>query len=173
MCSRNDDPSQNNLPKRRSIAQEVEDNLKRKEEAAKNNINLYVSDETFLRRFWDEKLNLPKNLVSVIVDRNHYCFHVDKDGEIAQASGGFAGFSGRRFDIEFFDGRKAATNNLWYQGDIPTDYDESLPDNARFLKPETLPKMGWVRKDPICCGICGDDTNDHYTDSCPERVVRC
>lgn len=45
---------------------------------------------------------------------------------------GMRGYGGRRFDIEFFDGRKVTTTNLWYQGVVPLRWRERFPDNARF-----------------------------------------
>ena len=41
--------------------------------------------------------------------------------------------AGRRFDIEFFDGRRVTTHDLWSGSDIPERYRAHLPDNARFL----------------------------------------
>ena len=46
--------------------------------------------------------------------------------------GAFEGFGGARFDIQFNDGRKATTNNLWCQGHIAENFKERLPDNACF-----------------------------------------
>lgn len=43
------------------------------------------------------------------------------------------GMSGRRFDIEFFDGRKITTHNLWSGGVIPERYWSRLPDTAKFI----------------------------------------
>ena len=50
----------------------------------------------------------------------------------------FKGFGGAKFDIEFFDGRKVVSHNLWCQGAIPDvfrSYPE-LQDNARFVNNE-------------------------------------
>ena len=48
----------------------------------------------------------------------------------------FKGFGGAKFDIEFFDGRKVVTHNLWCQGDIPEEFRSypELQDNARFVQ---------------------------------------
>lgn len=43
------------------------------------------------------------------------------------------GFGGRRWSVEFFDGRRVVTKNLWHQGTIPEHFRERLPDNARFV----------------------------------------
>ncbi|CAO0836086.1 putative protein OS=Streptomyces microflavus OX=1919 GN=Smic_80960 PE=4 SV=1 [Streptomyces microflavus] len=45
---------------------------------------------------------------------------------------GNGGFGGRRFDIEFFDGRRVTTHDLWSQGTIPPKHRERYQDNARF-----------------------------------------
>ncbi|MFB7823855.1 hypothetical protein [Streptomyces hydrogenans] len=64
----------------------------------------------------------------VVVDGQHYV--------IGSGSGG--GFGGRRFDIEFFDGRKVTTYDLWSQGTIPPKHRERYPDNARFIPRASL-----------------------------------
>lgn len=43
------------------------------------------------------------------------------------------GFGGDRFQIEFFDGRREVSHNLWHQGEVPAHFREQLPDNARFV----------------------------------------
>ncbi|GGY88793.1 hypothetical protein CP967_31265 [Streptomyces nitrosporeus] len=58
----------------------------------------------------------------VVVDGQHYSIGPGNSG----------GFGGRRFDIEFFDGRKVTTHDLWSQGTIPPKHRERYPDNARF-----------------------------------------
>lgn len=66
----------------------------------------------------------------VVVDANLYLI-----GDGARF-GGFRGFGGREFCIEFFDGRKVATRDLWHQGVIPPKWRELWPDNARFVNAE-------------------------------------
>ncbi|MGW4792213.1 hypothetical protein ACWEPC_07335 [Nonomuraea sp. NPDC004297] len=46
-----------------------------------------------------------------MVDGEHYAIGGD--------TGGFRGHGGRHFDIEWFDGRRATTQNLWHQGTVP------------------------------------------------------
>ncbi|MGW6531389.1 hypothetical protein [Streptomyces venezuelae] len=65
----------------------------------------------------------------VVVDGKHYMLGDDKPG-----SGQFKGFGGRRFDIEFFDGRTVTTRDLWYQGVIPPKWRDLYPDNARWAE---------------------------------------
>jgi hypothetical protein len=63
----------------------------------------------------------------VVVDGEHF-YICDEIG-----SRQLRGFGGRRFYIEFFDGRRAETTNLMHQGTIPARWRERFPDNARFL----------------------------------------
>lgn len=44
------------------------------------------------------------------------------------------GFSGKEFNIIMNDGTKILTNDLWYNGIIPTHFRNRLPDNAEFIK---------------------------------------
>lgn len=62
----------------------------------------------------------------VVVDAEHYVI----------GPGGSGGHGGRRFDIEFFDGRKVTTRDLWSQGTIPPKHRERYPNNARFVPQE-------------------------------------
>ncbi len=56
----------------------------------------------------------------------------------------FMGSSGRRFWIRFFDGQEITTNNLWYQGEIPKEFREQLPNTADFYIPEHLKKSNLI-----------------------------
>lgn len=44
------------------------------------------------------------------------------------------GMGGRGFEIEFLDGRKVTTVNLWGQGEIPTEFRDRLPDNVKAIR---------------------------------------
>lgn len=44
-----------------------------------------------------------------------------------------AGMAGRRFDIEYFDGRVVTTHDLWSGSEVPERYRQRIPDTARFL----------------------------------------
>lgn len=48
------------------------------------------------------------------------------------------GFGGARSEIEWLDGRKAVTTNLWRGGDAPTHLRDQLPDNARFVTTQAV-----------------------------------
>lgn len=63
--------------------------------------------------------------------------HVRINGQhyvIGDESGrdGMRGYGGRRFVINFTDGRSVTTTNLWHQGDIPAHFLDRLPDNATW-----------------------------------------
>ena len=64
---------------------------------------------------------------TVIIDNKHY-----RIGE-ASTPRAYSGFGGRKFDIEFNDGRKVTTHNLWHQGTIPPKWRDRLPNNAKFV----------------------------------------
>ncbi len=56
--------------------------------------------------------------------------------------GGVAGFGGKRWEIEFFDGRRVVTRDLWPTGQITPKWRERWPDNARFVKDESKRTSG-------------------------------
>ena len=87
----------------------------------------YIGNNCFDCSFWLEKTDYPDDMKNhqVIIDGQHYLFH-ETDSFIK-------GFGGRRFKIQFFDGRIIETNNLWFQGEIPDQFRSMLPNNAVFL----------------------------------------
>ena len=55
---------------------------------------------------------------------------------VLRSSGGPKGFSGRKWEIEFLDGRDfpfVTTNNLWYAGEIPELFHDRVKVNARLV----------------------------------------
>lgn len=64
----------------------------------------------------------------VVIDGEHYVIRED--------AGPIRGFGGRRFDIQFFDGRTVTTRNLWHQGTVPAEWRHRYPDNAAFVQPQ-------------------------------------
>lgn len=50
-----------------------------------------------------------------------------------RTSGPMRGMAGRRFDIEYFDGRIITTHDLWFCGVVPEWCRDRLPDTARFI----------------------------------------
>lgn len=50
-----------------------------------------------------------------------------------RTTGEWRGMGGRKFDIEYFDGRVITTYDLWCGGVIPERWRERLPNTARFI----------------------------------------
>jgi hypothetical protein len=88
-------------------------------------------DQDFLYRFWTEKVQIANDPRVARIDGKHYIIGDENDPSY------FRGFGGSRFTIKFFDGPNAGktitTTNLWYQGMIPDDFRDELPNNAEFL----------------------------------------
>lgn len=42
------------------------------------------------------------------------------------------GFGGQRWSIRFHDGREIVTVSLWHLGNVPCEWRDHLPDNARL-----------------------------------------
>lgn len=82
--------------------------------------------------YWRDQLRDRSN--AVVINGVHY--------RIGPPGGEFRGFGGRRYDIEYLDGRRVTTHNLWYQGPIPPKYLDQIPDNARWVHPEQEPFGG-------------------------------
>lgn len=64
----------------------------------------------------------------VRVNANHYVIQPERGDTPLHC----LGFSGQRFVIEFHDGRRVESTNLWHQGEIPERFRDRLPDNASF-----------------------------------------
>ena len=58
-----------------------------------------------------------------------------------RTKGRFRGMAGRRFDIEYFDGTRITTRDLWGGGEVPEAFRDRIPDTARFLGAERV-KVG-------------------------------
>lgn len=82
----------------------------------------------FRCNFWDEKVDIANDPATVRIDGEHYMI-APEDKNI-----GFKGFGGREFIIQFHDGRKVVSHNLWSQGFIPESFKSRLRDNAVFVK---------------------------------------
>ena len=81
--------------------------------------------------YWLEKIMQTDENTAII---NGIRYTIEKENQI----GRFRGFGGSEFNIEFFDGRKVTTHNLWCQGQIPEkflNYPE-MQNNARFVNKE-------------------------------------
>ena len=54
----------------------------------------------------------------------------------------FRGFGGYQFQIEFKDGHRVISTNLWCGGDVPEIWQSKLPNNARFENNLRWTKIG-------------------------------
>ena len=63
-------------------------------------------------------------------------------GNINRAPGPHNGMAGRRFDIEYFDGRRVTTHDLWSGSEVPERYRQQIPDTARFLNGAGFVRVG-------------------------------
>lgn len=88
---------------------------------------------------WSKRLKelktLPEHTIAII-DGTYYSIG-DEDSKSS-----FRGFGGARFQIEFNDGYKVITTNLWCGGDIPLYWRDKLPNNAKFEKNLRWEKIG-------------------------------
>lgn len=98
------------------------------------NKTLQVNQMCFTCNFWQEKVLNKYAPESVRVNGEHYWIGPERTHPNPDA---FRGFDGRKFEIEFFSGRKVTTTNLWHNGVIPAIFRDQLPDNAEFA---TIPK---------------------------------
>ncbi len=76
--------------------------------------------------YWENRAAKPLPFAKTVIDGCIY--HPGK-----RTSGEFRGCAGRRFDIEYFDGKRVTTFDLWVTGGIPARYRDRMPDTARFL----------------------------------------
>lgn len=82
--------------------------------------------------FWREQMTLDDTKRGLhgwaVINGTHYVL-----GEHTDAIA-FKGYGGRKFHIRFKDGFETDCDNLWCQGDIPSDHWRDLmPDNAEFI----------------------------------------
>lgn len=81
-------------------------------------------------QFWKDHLiedaKEPPHRV-VMIDGHHYYIGDENSKETY-----FRGFGGHRFQIEFNDGFKVITTNLWYQGEPTAPWKDKFPNNAKF-----------------------------------------
>jgi hypothetical protein len=87
------------------------------------------SSECFHKHFWNELIEIKDDPNVVRVNGEHYYI-----GDENAPKGAFRGFDGAEFVIKFNNGSMVTTTNLWYNGEIPEDYQKELPDNAVFIK---------------------------------------
>ena len=84
---------------------------------------------SFTKEFWQSKMKpeLRDSPRTARVDGVHYYI-----GDSNANTRAFRGFGGALFLVEFNDGRRVQTTNMWCQGTIPKALRTELPDNARF-----------------------------------------
>ena len=95
-------------------------------------VELTEVEDTIHDEFWQDRIakdaEYPEEVA--IIQGHHYVIGGEK--EFTGFGRGVRGFSGRKFQIKFFDGRVVTTTNLWTQGRIPPKFRHQLPDNAEF-----------------------------------------
>ena len=85
--------------------------------------------ECFECSFWREILEEDKKRLpytQCVIDGTHYVIEPD------EPDAAFQGFGGAEFQIEFFDGTRVVTHNLWCQGEPDEHWKQLFPDNAHF-----------------------------------------
>ena len=113
------------------------------EETPSNYINQKDMEENqlcFTCNFWREMLEKDAKRdphTWCMIDGTHYVIEPEDDPETY-----FRGFGGSRFQIEFNDGTKVVTTNLWCQGEPKGYWREKFPDNARFENNLKWKKIG-------------------------------
>ena len=94
----------------------------------------FVSDKSSMEKhgecfecaLWRERLPLVKNPDVAIIDGTFYTIGDENDPSP------FRGFGGDKFVINFKDGRRVTTTNLWCGGEISKAWKSQFPDNANF-----------------------------------------
>jgi hypothetical protein len=74
-----------------------------------------------------------RDLNGVLIREKDGRLHHYMIGPEDQDDNRLSGFNGRRFKIEFFDGRVVETTNLWHQGDISSHLEKWFEENAKFI----------------------------------------
>ena len=82
--------------------------------------------ECFECALWRERLSLLGNPNTAIIDGTMYTIGDENDPSP------FRGFGGDKFVINFKDGRKVTTTNLWCGGHISEHWKPQFPNNADF-----------------------------------------
>lgn len=92
--------------------------------------DIVCSSECFTKKYWLDRVNNKDSKTQVVI--NGFMYQIGEENSSVYSRG----FDGARFEIEFFDGRKIITTNLWSNGPIPDEFKEMLPDNAKWIEPE-------------------------------------
>lgn len=78
--------------------------------------------------FWTKKVAEKNDPTHFVCNGDHYVI-----GPVVNYSLNCRGFGGRKFVIQFNDGRQVTTTNLWHQGKVPDRFISELPDTAIFI----------------------------------------
>lgn len=97
-------------------------------EKSKFSNKVLCSSECFHIDYWNGKVEIKDDPRSVRVNGEQY-YISDENSKST-----FRGFGGAKFKIKFFDGREIVSTNLWYNGVIPEEFKNKLPDNAEFIR---------------------------------------
>ena len=97
-------------------------------------IGRFVSDISFMEKhgecfecsLWRKRLPLVNKSNVAIIDGTFYTIGSEDDPSP------FRGFGGDKFVINFKDGRKVTTTNLWCGGNVSKHWKPQFPDNADF-----------------------------------------
>lgn len=94
----------------------------------------FESDSRLQKRFCDSECSFWWVKIGVkdtpyVVRAKGFHYIIAEENEFTT----FKGCGGARFNINFKDGRKVTTTNLWCQGPIPEFLKDVLPDNAEFV----------------------------------------
>lgn len=93
--------------------------------------------------FWQDRIDTPPYSHEVIGGK-YYIVNPSVRRPINRIKGG----RGMEYYIRRNDGTLIKTNNLWFQGEIPKQFRDRLPDTARFI---TLMGYQKLKKDPQKC----------------------
>jgi hypothetical protein len=89
----------------------------------------------FTCNFWHNLQTEVSDEDRIVIDNHHYV-------ALESSPDGIRGFGGRLFIIEKQDGTIIRTINLWHQGEIPEQYRDRFPNNARFVRPDNVQVQG-------------------------------
>ena len=95
---------------------------------------ILCSAKCFEKYYWAERLRNKDSERQVVIEGRMY-----QIGNEDEPLGCFRGFDGAKFYIDFNDGRKIVTTNLWCNGDIPEEYKKGFPDNAKWAPRDINP----------------------------------
>lgn len=78
---------------------------------------------------WVEAIGRVASGVSLVIGGGVWTIKPD----LPKSQDSVAGCGGARFDIRMPDGFVRITRNLWFSGDVPSEFRARLPDNAAFI----------------------------------------